>query len=229
MKKRLIYVFFPIVTLAFILIDQIAKILIKNSNSDIISTTSVHIHPQLNAEGVEAAARISDFLNIDIHVVLIVRALFYIFIFVLFILAYVGFHVFIFWGCQKKTYKTLNFWIISIAAAALLCSFFADELFWGGSLDWICITWLGNHSAVSHHVTSYHYTFDIKDIYLFIAMILTIVRGCLFLYTYQKSTPDEKKQFSDRLKHPIQNIKDVIRYYKGEEREELSHERKNQN
>lgn len=220
MKKKHRYLLSVIFIIFLVFIDQISKVFIKMQtigNVNNPSSNLIHIHPQLNTEGIQSSNLIANYLQLDVTTVLLFRALIYIIIFVIIIFFWIAIHNFFFWGCKKKPYMFLNLAIVSFEGAAILCSFLMDELFFGGSLDWICISWLKKEFISNHyHLTSCHFTFDIKDIYVLVAIILFVVRLYLFIYTCLTSTPDERKKYSYRGNHPIKNIREMITYFKSE-------------
>lgn len=216
-KKKCIFMF--IITTAFLIfVDQISKIFIKvffvyNSNSTFLGF--FHIHPILNTEGVDFAKLVSNYIDIDIDIILILRALFFIIILAIIVFVCTFLYMFFFWGRNTKMYMPLNIAILSFGTSSVLCSVLMDELFFGGSLDWICIFWSGKKLVNNHyHLIERHLTVDFKDIYIFITIILLILRYLLGIYTLLKSTSEERKIYDFRAKHPIKNIKEMITYIK---------------
>ena len=216
-KKKCIFIF--IITTAFLIfVDQISKIFIKiffENNSSSTFFCFFHIHPMLNTEGVDFAKLVSNYIDIDIDIILILRALFFIIILAIIVFLWTFVYMFFFWGRNTKMYMPLNIAILSFGTSSVLCSVLMDELFFGGSLDWICIFWSGKKLVNNHyHLIERHLTVDFKDIYVFITIILLILRYLLGIYILLKSTSEERKIYEFRAKHPIKNIKEMITYIK---------------
>lgn len=214
MKKKTIIICISAI-LMLIALDQVSKLFVDiffevPENADLLTNT-LHIHPRINDEGINSVLPISEALSVNIYVILILRAIIFSVLFLVFVAALYGIHKFFFWDCNKKKYTVLNIAIFSLAAASEICSFYIDELFWGGSLDWICISWSGQKIVNGHyHPIAYHLTLDLKDIYVYIAILLLVVRLVLFIITYLKSDPQERKGFKQKEKHPLQNIKNMM-------------------
>lgn len=217
MTKKRVFIF-GITTVFLIFLDQISKVFIKAFfiyDSKKTFFNILHIHPRINSEGVDFANEITKYLDIDINVILILRALFFILILGSVIFLWIFIYMFFFWGCNKKTYMFLNLPLLSFGISSVVCSFFMDELFFGGSLDWICIFGTRKKLVNNHyHLIESHLTFDIKDLYVLITIILFILRLILGIYTVLKSTSEERKKYVFRANHPIKNIKEMITYIK---------------
>lgn len=215
MTKKRVFIF-GITTVFLIFVDQISKVFIKAffiCDSKKTFLNILHIHPRINSEGVDFANEITKYLDIDINVILILRALFFIIILAIIVFVCTFLYMFFFWGCNTKMYMPLNIAILSFGTSSVLCSVLMDELFFGGSLDWICIFWSGKKLVNNHyHLIERHLTVDFKDIYIFITIILLILRYLLGIYTLLKSTSEERKIYDFRAKHPIKNVKEMITY-----------------
>lgn len=212
-KRRILYC--AIIILILIVLDQGTKLIVDNyfdvpENVMQISDT-IHIHPKLNDIDMQKMLPLADKFSLNMRFLMLIKAALFTIIMVAgFFLCY-GVQRFFFWDCQKKSYLGLNIAILCLAAAGIICSVYIDELCFGGSFDWICCTWVGVQPFHNdhYHAVSYHFTFDMKDIYLWIGMILFVVRVVLFLITYLQSTQEEQKGYDRKLKHPLQNIRNM--------------------
>lgn len=88
----------------------------------------------------------------------------------------------------------------------------ADLLFWGGSLDWCCIS-IPSH-ANENKANIMHYIFDLKDIYFVVAILLillVILQTFIKMLRFTKDKEAEKRfwkkefpsQFKVFIRHPI--------------------------
>ncbi len=212
MRKRKV-LYFVCSILLLILLDQGTKQIVNHvfvfpENVMRIADT-IHIHPILNDQNLQSLLPIAETLSVNVYFLLCIRAVMFSILFCVGVGMCYQIHSFFFWDCKKKSYVRLNTAILCLTVAGMLCSVYFDELCFGGSLDWICCAWervrqdYGTHS----HAVVYHFTFDLKDIYLWLGMGLFVLRIVLFLITYLKSTEEEQKGYDRKLKHPLQNIR----------------------
>lgn len=155
---------------------------------------------------------IAEKYSLPIKFLLIVKAVAFTVVTIVIFLTSSLVHRFFFWDCDKKNYSILNYAIICLIMSGLVCSLYIDELFWGGSLDWICLSWISMDKIgedYSHRIMR-HFVFDFKDIYFVCGMILFVARVSLFNMTYIKASAFERKGFSAKIKHPISNIRRMV-------------------
>ena len=98
---------------------------------------------------------------------------------------------------------------MSLPIAALICSFILDRHLWGVSLDFICIS----RSTIEqvgdrYREHSFHFIFDLKDMYIWICIILFLLHVILLIIDYFKLDKAERKELD---KHFINRIKSVFR------------------
>ncbi len=106
-----------------------------------------------------------------------------------------------------KRHPKLISGIICLNLAAGICSGIIDRLFWGGSLDFMCISGLITEQAGDHyHAVPYHFIFDIKDVYLWIGGVLLALLIILFCIDYFKLSKDEKKELEKGYKNQIMKV-----------------------
>lgn len=209
-KRRNLYC--AIIILILIGLDQGTKRIVENNSSipeNVMQiTNAIHIHPCLNDQNLQSLLPIAETISVNVYFLLCIRAVMFSILFCAGVGMCYQIHNFFFWDCKKKSYVRLNTAILCLTVAGILSSAYFDELCLGGSLDWICCAWerarqdYGTHS----HAVVYHFTFDLKDIYLWLGMGLFVLRIVLFLSTYLKSTKEEQKRYDRKLKHPLQNI-----------------------
>lgn len=207
MKKRLGWCFILIIIL--ILLDQGSKLLISNyytvKDGILLVSNTVHIHPILNDECVLQCAQTAEKTNIHLYVWLFLDALKTVLSFLIPIVVAILLRKFFFWDRSVKKYSLLTGIMICFMLSACLCHIIGDYV-WGGALDFICVSWDDTLviSGVAQNIVR-HKSFDLKDFYAYIVMILLWVRGILEMLVYMKN----KEVMADRLRHPIQNIKTI--------------------
>lgn len=217
MKK---YVKYLIVILCLILVDQGAKLIVANfydseivkasnddRDSDIMKViNTVHIHPVINDTEIqelkqEASEKSIDFkvlmfLNVVLSIILLI-----VYIFFMYVLYRVSSKI------MKNKHLKLMHSIMCLNIAAWMCSAVFDKIFWGGSLDFLCLAW-GNVKKVGENYRLFpkHYIYDIKDFYLYIGLILLILYIIIMMVNYLKLSKDEKKEIEKNIKNKIINI-----------------------
>ena len=216
MKKWMVIL---LLLVGLILLDQGSKIIISQNytmdrDAYISITNTVHIHPYLNDEDAQAMMPLAEKLSLDVRVLMAFQ-------FVLYLILFVGVGLlvafclrFFFWDYHLKKYPRLTTAWLLFFAAAFLCSAFFDELFWGGSLDFICFVKdieisVGNHM----HLAPRHRIMDLKDIYIFIGSAFLIVRSILFSISVSVSEKKGKQEgivsLLEKCKHPLQNLRNM--------------------
>lgn len=212
MKKAWKYL---LLILLLLLLDQGMKLTMDrlySADGDPMQTVGVHLHPELNGENLlQAQARAEQTglptpfwiaLNVAEKGILALFALFFV------CFAYVAMKT-----ANIRAYPRLAGFITVFTLAAALCGIL-DDLFWGGSLDWFCVSRMVRVSDERHDIA--HFIFDLKDVYLLlvvIAAILFFLLTCVGMTRFGKDKDAEaawKKAFPVHLKaflrHPIRYI-----------------------
>ena len=216
MKKWMVIL---LLLVGLILLDQGSKLIISQNytmdrDAYISITNTVHIHPHLNDEDAVKMMPLAEKLSINVRVLMAFQ-------FVLYLVLFVGVGLlvacclrFFFWDYRLKRYPRLTTAWLLFFVAAFLCSAFFDELFWGGSLDFICFVKdieipVGNHT----HLAPRHRIMDLKDLYIHIGNAFMLVRVVLFCISVSAA---EKKDSSEgivplleKCKHPLQNLRNM--------------------
>ncbi len=130
----------------------------------------------------------------------------------------------LFWDLQKPTYRRLTTAVLILAAGGVIASLWADELLWGGSLDWLSITWLveaGERMVEGHahplpYVRFNRLVFDIKDVYLWLSCLLLAIRSVLVIVTYANCTPEERAGLKEKERHPIRNLRNMLAHMRAQ-------------
>ena len=195
--------FCSLATVFLILFDQCAKILVytfvKVNDKVLNATNCLHIHPVLNEEVKNAFLPIADSSSMNIKTLLLTRSVIIFFCFIIFIVGIYLIHKFIFWDTNTKKYSMLSCTVLCFYLAGAVCSLFFDQLIWGGSLDFLCIARerIQIYSYPKVYSVPWHWViFDIKDIYLWLATILFLIRIILWIVEflkYDKNNPEQLK------------------------------------
>ena len=209
MKKAWKYL---LLILLLILLDQGVKLAIDclyTADGDSMQTVGVHLHPEVNGENARRAEERAERTGLSVPFwmsvnsagkgILALLALFFV------CFAYVALRT-----ANLRAYPRLAGLISVFIFAGVLCSII-DDLFWGGSLDWFCISRIIHGSDQRHDIA--HFIFDLKDLYLLlvvIAAILFFLLTCVGMTRFGKDKEAEaawKKafplQFKAFLRHPI--------------------------
>ena len=176
----------------------------------LLVSNTVHIHPILNDECVLQLTKTAETTNVHLYIWLFLDAVKTAVSFLFPIVMAILLRKFFFWDKQVKKYSCFTGIMLCVLVSALLCHV-VDDFVWGGSLDFICISWddtLVINGVVQNIVR--HKSFDLKDLYLYIVMILLWIRASLEVLIYVKN----KEVIADRLRHPIQNIKTITQQSK---------------
>lgn len=207
MKKR--FIWYSILIIVLILLDQGTKLIISNfytvKDGILLVSNTVHIHPILNDRCVLEYTQIAEKTSIPLFVWLFLDPLKAAVSFFVPIMIAMLFRKFFFWDKSVKKYSLLTGIMICFILSACLCHILGDFI-GGGSLDFICFSW--DDTIVINGVLQNivrHKSFDLKDFYIYIGMILLCVRGIIELFIYMKN----KDVIADRLRHPIQNMKTI--------------------
>ena len=212
MKKRLGWYFIFIIIL--ILLDQGTKLLISDfynaEDGILLVSNTVHIHPIFNDECVLQWTKTAEKTNIHLYVWLFLDALKTVLSFLFPIGMAILLRMFFFWDKSVRKYSLLTGIMLCVLLSAFLCHVI-DDFVWGGALDFICISWddIFETNGVVQNIVR-HKSFDLKDFYICIGMILLWIRGIFEILVYVKN----KDIVDDRLRHPIQNIKTIIQQSK---------------
>lgn len=214
--KPILFILLSILVL--ITIDQGVKIAVEQAvtaDDGLMQVSdAVHIHPYFNGADRAELQPIAEKYNLPIDFLMILEALSLTMKFVLFGLCAYFVDRFFFWDTPRKHYPLLTASMICLIVAGLLCHAYIDELFRGGTLDYICISrtieiteQVGDHI---HTVTAPHHRFfDLADIYIASSLLLTIVRIGLWCVSLLKQNAADPKSISAKLKHPIRNIRSM--------------------
>ncbi len=198
-----------------ILVDQGSKIIISQNyttDPDVympISNT-VHIHPYLHAEDAEKLTPLAEKLSLDVRVLLGLNFLLFLVGMVAVGFCVVFFFRFLFWDFSIKKHPNLIIAWFVFFAAGVLCSGFFDDLFWGGSLDFICFARDIQIPVNGHtHTVPRHRVYDLKDFYIIIGSVFLFLRAILFFLSALKGKREDTVSFDEKCKHPIQNIRNM--------------------
>lgn len=183
MKKIIIFI------VSLNIIDQSIKLLISNVLGDkqvnLISDL-LHIHPVLNQIGI-VESKLDIIIIPSIRVIIIVIGFFA-------IIFFYKFSLFI-----SEKWRKLSTLFLCFFISGELC-FCIDAIFWGGSLDYICLYWHSYDAILSLRWT-HHLYFDLKDVYLGIGIALFLIRIFILLNKYYKLSKDERKNFDLQFKN----------------------------
>ena len=212
MKKLFGWYFLLIIIL--ILLDQGTRLLISNfytvKGGLLLVSNTVHIHPILNDECVLQCTKTAEKTNIHLHVWLFLDALKTAVSLFFPIVMAILLRKFFFWDKSIRKYLLLTGIMMCFLLSAFFCHVI-DDFVWGGALDFICISWddiLVTNGVVQNIVR--HKSFDLKDFYVYIGMILLWIRAIFEILVYVKN----KDVIADRIVHPVQNIKTIIQQSK---------------
>ena len=175
MKKIMAYI------VSLTIIDQGIKLIISNilghKQIDLLSDF-LHIHPILNNVSIFMDKGINILFSPAIAIIIPTICIAIVILFYRYLL-YIS----------EKWHK-LSTLFLCFFMAGILCSII-DQIFWSGSLDYICMYW---YSSDLQWIYVTHFYFDLKDIYLNVGGILLIVRGIIYVYEYYKLNKEERKQ-----------------------------------
>ena len=197
-----------------ILFDQGSKLIISNyytvEDNILMVSNTVHIHPILNDRCVVQYLKLATETNIHLYFWLVSHALKTAVSLLLPVVLAIFARKFFFWDKKVKNYPMLLMAMMCFIIAGILCHVL-DDFVWGGSFDFICISWDDSLdvNGVLHNIVR-HKSFDIKDFYLYTGKILLIIRGMFELLVYIQN----KDTVSDRMKHPIMNLHALKQYSK---------------
>lgn len=212
MKKAWKYL---LLLLLLILLDQGVKLAIDRfytADGDPMQTIGVHLHPEVNGETLLRAQTRAEQtgLPVPFWAALTIAGKG---ILALFAMCFVCFAYLALKTANIRAYPRLAGFISGFTLASTLCSIF-DDLFRGGSLDWLCVSRVVHVSDQRHDIA--HFIFDLKDLYLLlvvIAAILFFLLTCVGMARFGKDKEAEaewKKAFPVQLKaflrHPIRHI-----------------------
>lgn len=200
MKKR--YWLFLLLFFVLIVLDQGAKLLVSNfvtvEDNILLVSNTVHIHPILNDECVLQCSQMAEKTNVSLYFWLVLDTLKTTLGLALpFVLGVFG-RKFFFGDKAVKNYPILTGMLVCFIMSGLICHIVGD-FFWGGSLDFICISWddtLQINGVLQNIVR--HKSFDLKDFYVYIGKVLLVFRSILEILVYVQN----KDIVTEKLKHP---------------------------
>ena len=202
--------------LLLILLDQGVKLAIDRFyrlDGDPMQAVGVHLHPEVNGENLLQAEARAEQTGLPVPFWMAVNMFGKVFwaslalFFVCF--AYVALKT-----ANIRAYPRLLGFISAFTFAGTLCSIL-DDLFWGGSLDWFCVSRVVHVSDQRHDIA--HFILDLKDVYLLavvLAVMLFFLLACVGMIRFGRDKQAEaawKKVFPGQLKtflkHPIRFLK----------------------
>lgn len=212
MRKRWKYMLF---LLLLLLLDQGVKLAIHRfytPDGDLMRTVGVHLHPEVNGKSLllaeERAAQTGLPAPFWMAVSLAGKCGL-----MLLSLAFVGVGYVALTSANLRAYPRLAGCISALTCAGTLCSII-DDLSRGGSLDWFCVSRSIHLGEQRHDIA--HFIFDLKDFYVFLAVIATILfflLACAGMIRFGRDKEAEaawKKAFPARLmdfaRHPIRTL-----------------------
>ena len=216
-KKKILIVFSAIILL--IALDQVSKLIVCNIygiNEGIPddyteNAKGLHIYSLINDVDQAIVQNISNSTGINAGLVFVLYLSIFIIGGMAFIWAMSCVPKFFYWDTQRSTIPFVRYALFCLGVSSSVCSLIIDEVFWGGSLDWICIsTMFHKPFGAPSEYKAIFLAIDFKDIYLFMAVILVIVVFAHFVYGYMRSSAQERKTFDDKVIHPIKNIKNML-------------------
>ena len=210
MKKAVIFL---AILFLLVLADQSAKVLIDNYtefNSQDLSQVkdTVHIHPLLNNQTQNKIISLSEKTGLSVALLKLIN-----------VLCHTGFNAIVFAAllflnatlkiANTKTHPLLFRFILMLLCVVPICRL-CDEIFRGGTLDFICIS----RAIVNHHGKHQilHASFDLCDCYLFIFVLSLIVYAILFAKNFSAATKykDAKLIFKTVFHNFFENIKQGV-------------------
>ncbi|PKM62365.1 MAG: hypothetical protein CVU97_05705 [Firmicutes bacterium HGW-Firmicutes-21] len=219
MKKYIKYI---IIIFCLIMLDQGTKLVVVNyydgdvvfasdtdNNGDIISNYSTFsIYPIVNdstrqelmQKSLNSSKNINLLIFVDVAKIIVFAF---------------AFNLVLYWIFRNlskykiKKHAGLMSSILCLNVAAAICGGIIDRIFWGGTLDFMCITWKSTELMGEQSIATYNYfIFDFKDVYLWISGALFALFIILFVIDYFKLSKAEKKELD---KHFVNRIKSVFR------------------
>lgn len=199
-----------------IAIDQGLKCLVHATvagGEELLSVTNtLHIHPYLNDEDAVQMQPTADEKGMDVRLLLVLRSLpkdlfFYALLFLIY-----GWLRFLFWDLSMPRLPLLTRGGLALFLSGTLCSGYIDEIFWGGSLDYICLALDRRVSAGDHYQTvPRHIIFDTKDIYLTVGIAFLILFALRIWVWAMRICRDKdvSKKIDQRILHPIKSIRSM--------------------
>ena len=217
-KKKVLVVFIAIILL--IALDQVSKVIVYNiyginegMPKDYPEVThGLHIYPLINDVDQAIVQNISNTTGINANLVYMLYLSISIIVGMAFVLAISYVPKFWNWDTGHSTIPLVRYALFTLGISSSVCSLIIDEIFWGGSLDWICVsTMFHKPFGAPSEYKAIFLAIDFKDIYLFLAIILVLVVFAHFVYGYIRSSAQERKIFDDKVLHPIKNIKNMLK------------------
>lgn len=211
-RKRL-WILCVLAVLLLIALDQGSKLLVAHFcevGADYPEAAGqFHIHPLIHDRTAQSVQGLAERTSLPAGLLLAGYVVFILLYNAALLLFLYGLHRFYFWDCAPPKRLPRLFSVFGcLCTAAGLCRAFFDDILWGGSLDFLCLTREKLIPFEDHvHSTVTHTVFDLKDLYIFLAVLSGIVYGIRFLIAFFKEYKKDKAKYDDRVKHPIQNIR----------------------
>lgn len=168
-----------------------------------------HIHPLIHDSTARSVQSLSERTSLPAGLLLAGYVVFILLFNAALLLFLYGLHRFYFWDCDPPKRLSRLFPVFGcFCTAAGICSAFFDDLLWGGSLDFLCLTREGQVPFEDHfHPAVLHAVFDLKDIYVLLTLLLGVAYAICFLIVFFREYKKDKEKYDNRVKHPIQNIR----------------------
>ena len=108
-------------------------------------------------------------------------------------------------SCPKITFIGLALWL-----SGIICGLFFDSLFWGGSLDFLCIESEKRAAdAAADYTVLSRFDFDFKDVWLILGTLLIVIRTVVFGLSQYRLPKESRKIISKRSRHLISSIREA--------------------
>lgn len=211
-RKRL-WILCILSVLLLIAIDQGSKLFIAHVyevGADYPEAANqFHIHPLIHGRTMQTVQNLAKRTSLPAGLLLTGYVVWILLFSAALLLFLYGLHRFYFWDCDPPKRLSRLFPVFGcFCTAAGICSAFFDDVFWGGSLDFLCFTREGQVPFGNHfHPAVNHAVFDLKDIYVFMTVLLGITYSIWFLIVFIKEYRKDQAKYDNRVKHPIQNIR----------------------
>lgn len=205
------------IILVLIVLDQGIKIIVNNTipaKEELFSVSNtIHIHPYLNDKDAKELSPIAQEKNIDVRILVIFYSFFKDIAFFFFAFILCGWFWLLFWDFNIPKNPFLVRTGLGFLLGGVICGGYIDELFWGGSLDYICISFYKKVLVTDHyHIVPKHIIFDAKDIFLLIGFGVLVAYVAQILAWAFKTSKDKEisRKIDYRLIHPIKTIKTIL-------------------
>ena len=210
--------------LLLLMFDQGVKLVINQVYSfdgNPLQETGVHLHPEINDKDAIWAAEQTERIGLSIPFWIAVNAVAKLFSSVFLLFAIGIFSVMKAAATGKRGFRSVKYIAIFLSASTL--AGVLGLLFWGGSLDWCCISVASHANGNPPHLT--HYIFDLKDLYFAVEMLLIlffVLQTFLKMLRFFAGADKEAETRFWKKELPLQLkgfIRHPIRYFREEKQE----------